>query len=103
LRLLCAPHGTVTSACVIRSKITGQPFGYRFVETGSADEPACNKRSVLSEGKLVRAELNEDNMVVDIYPTHRMHLSECMQACRPPGFGLRGIFIWDDVGEGYRG
>jgi RNA recognition motif-containing protein len=38
LRLLCAPHGTVTSVCVIRSKITGQPFGYGFVEMGSAEE-----------------------------------------------------------------
>lgn len=38
LRLLCAPHGTVTSACVIRSKITGQPFGYGFVEMSSAEE-----------------------------------------------------------------
>ena len=37
-RLLCAPHGTVTSACVIRSTITGQPFGYGFVEMGSAEE-----------------------------------------------------------------
>jgi len=40
LRLLCAPHGTVKSACVIRSKITGQPFGYGFVEIGSAEEAA---------------------------------------------------------------
>jgi RNA recognition motif-containing protein len=38
LRLLCAPHGTVTSACVIRSKISGQLFGYGFVEMGSAEE-----------------------------------------------------------------
>ena len=38
LRLLCAPHGTVTSACVIRSKITGRPFGYGFVEMGSGEE-----------------------------------------------------------------
>lgn len=70
LRLLRAPHGRVTSACVIRSKITGQPFRYGCVEMGSADEAAGSKLSVLSEGKLVRAELNEDNMVVDIYPTH---------------------------------
>jgi RNA recognition motif-containing protein len=38
LRLLCAPHGTVKSAGVIRSKITGQSFGYGFVEMGSAAE-----------------------------------------------------------------
>ena len=38
LRLLCAPHGTVKSACLIRSKITGQTFGYGFVEMGSAEE-----------------------------------------------------------------
>ena len=38
LRELCAPYGTVTSACVIRSKITGQPFGYGFVEMSSAEE-----------------------------------------------------------------
>jgi RNA recognition motif-containing protein len=38
VRLLCAPHGTVTSACVIRSKISGQLFGYGFVEMGSAEE-----------------------------------------------------------------
>ncbi len=38
LRPLCAPHGTVTSAYVIRSKITGRPFGYGFVEMGSGEE-----------------------------------------------------------------
>jgi RNA recognition motif-containing protein len=38
LRLLCAPHGTVKSACLIRSKITGLSFGYGFVEMGSAAE-----------------------------------------------------------------
>ena len=38
LRELCAPYGTVTSACVIRSKITGQPFGYGFVEMSSGEE-----------------------------------------------------------------
>ena len=32
LRLLCAPHGTVKSACVMRNTIIGQPFGYGFVE-----------------------------------------------------------------------
>jgi RNA recognition motif-containing protein len=38
LHLLCAPHGSVKSACVIRSKITGLPFGYGFVEMGSGEE-----------------------------------------------------------------
>ena len=38
LRLLCAPHGTVTSACVMRNTIIGQPFGYGFVEVGSAED-----------------------------------------------------------------
>ena len=38
LRELCAPYGTVTSACVIRSKITGQPFGYGFVEMSTVEE-----------------------------------------------------------------
>ena len=36
--LLCAPHGTITSACVIKSKIIGQPFGYGCVEMGSTEE-----------------------------------------------------------------
>ena len=30
LPLLCAPHGTIKSACVITSKISGQPFGDGF-------------------------------------------------------------------------
>ena len=38
LRELCAPYGTVKSACVITSKITGQPFGYGFVEMRSREE-----------------------------------------------------------------
>ncbi len=38
LQLLCAPHGSVKSACVIRNKITGLPFGYGFVEMGSGEE-----------------------------------------------------------------
>lgn len=38
LRVLCVPHGTGTLACMIRSKTTGQPFGYGFVEMGSAKE-----------------------------------------------------------------
>ena len=38
LRELCAPYGTVTSAYVIRSKLTGQPFGYGFVEMRSREE-----------------------------------------------------------------
>jgi len=38
LRMLCAPHGTVKSAGVIRIKITCQSFGYGFVEMGSAAE-----------------------------------------------------------------
>lgn len=36
LRLLCGPQRAVTSAYVIRSKITGPPFGYGCVEVGSA-------------------------------------------------------------------
>lgn len=39
-------------------------------QTFAMDEAAGSKFSVLTEGKLVRAELNEDNMAVDIYPTH---------------------------------
>lgn len=38
-------------------------------ETFAMDEAAGSKLSMLTEGKLVRAELNEDNMVVDIAPT----------------------------------
>ena len=38
LRELCAPYGTVKSACMIRNKITGQLFGYGFVEMGSREE-----------------------------------------------------------------
>jgi len=38
LRELCARYGTVTSARVIRSKMTGQPFGYGFVEMSSEEE-----------------------------------------------------------------
>ena len=38
LRELCTPYGTVTSACLVRSKITGQPFGYGFVEMKSREE-----------------------------------------------------------------
>jgi len=37
-RLLCRAQGTVTSACVSRSTITGQPFGYESVEMSSAEE-----------------------------------------------------------------
>jgi len=39
-------------------------------QTFAMDEAAGSKLSLLKEGKLVRAELNEDNMVIDIYPTH---------------------------------
>lgn len=39
-------------------------------QTFAMDEATGSKLSMLSEGKLVRAELNEDNLVVDIYPTH---------------------------------
>jgi hypothetical protein len=38
-------------------------------QTFAMDEAAGSKLSMLKEGKLVRAELNEDNMVVDIGPT----------------------------------
>ena len=38
LHLLCAPHGSVKSACVIRSKLTGLPFGWGFVEMSSGAE-----------------------------------------------------------------
>lgn len=37
-RLLCAPQHRCTSICEIRSKISGQPFGYGFVEMGSAEK-----------------------------------------------------------------
>jgi hypothetical protein len=36
----------------------------------AVDVMAGSKLSILPEGKLVRAELDEDNMVVDIHPTH---------------------------------
>lgn len=39
-------------------------------ENFAVDSVAGSKLSVLPEGKLVRAELDEDNMVVDIHPTH---------------------------------
>lgn len=32
IALLSAPDSTIKSACMITSKITGQPFGYGFVE-----------------------------------------------------------------------
>jgi RNA recognition motif-containing protein len=35
--LLCGAHGTVTSACRTRSKISGQPFGYGCVEMSLAE------------------------------------------------------------------
>jgi len=38
-------------------------------QTFAMDESAGSKLSVLKEGQLVRAELNEDNIVVDILPT----------------------------------
>jgi hypothetical protein len=38
-------------------------------QTFAMDEAAGSKLSMLKEGNLVRAELNEDNMVVDILPT----------------------------------
>jgi hypothetical protein len=38
-------------------------------QTFAMDEAAGSKLSMLTAGKLVRAELNEDNMVVDIAPT----------------------------------
>jgi hypothetical protein len=34
------------------------------------DEATGSKLSMRKEGELVRAELNEDNLVVDIYPAH---------------------------------
>ncbi len=39
-------------------------------ENFAVDTMAGSKLSVLAKGKLVRAELDEDNMVVDIHPTH---------------------------------
>lgn len=38
-------------------------------QTFAMDDAAGSKLSVLKEGQHVRAELNEDNMVVDIHPT----------------------------------
>ncbi len=35
---LCATYGTVKSACVIRSTVTDESFGFGFVEMGSAAE-----------------------------------------------------------------
>jgi hypothetical protein len=34
------------------------------------DDATGSKLSMLKEGNGVRAELNEDNLVVDVYPTH---------------------------------
>jgi hypothetical protein len=39
-------------------------------QTFAMDEAAGSKLSLLKEGTLVGAELNEDNMVIDIHPTH---------------------------------
>lgn len=39
-------------------------------KTYAMDEATGSKLSMLEEGRLVRAELNEDNMVVDIYVSH---------------------------------
>ena len=39
-------------------------------QTFAMDEATGSKLSMLKEGQLVRAEVNEDNLVVDIYPTH---------------------------------
>lgn len=39
-------------------------------QTFAVDDAAGSKLSVLKEGKLVRAELDEDNIVIDIHPTH---------------------------------
>ena len=39
-------------------------------QTFAMDEATGSKLSMLKEGKVVRAEVNEDNVVVDIYPTH---------------------------------
>ncbi len=39
-------------------------------QTFAVDDAAGSKLSVLKEGKLVLAELDEDNIVIDIHPTH---------------------------------
>jgi hypothetical protein len=39
-------------------------------QTFAMDQGAGSKLSVLKEGRPVRAELDEDNIVVDIHPTH---------------------------------
>ena len=39
-------------------------------QTFAMDEAAGSKLSVMKEGERVRAELNEDNMVIDIHHTH---------------------------------
>jgi hypothetical protein len=39
-------------------------------ESFMVDSLAASKLSVLSEGKIVRAELDEDNIVIDIHPSH---------------------------------
>ena len=39
-------------------------------QTFAMDESSGSKLSMLHEGKLVRAEVNEDNIVIDIYPSH---------------------------------
>ena len=39
-------------------------------QTFAMDEAARSKLSLRKQGELVRAELNEDNEVVDIFPTH---------------------------------
>jgi hypothetical protein len=39
-------------------------------QTFAMDEATGSKLSMRKEGELVRAELNEDNVVVDIYPAH---------------------------------
>jgi len=39
-------------------------------QTFAMDEAAGSNLSVMKKGQLVRAELNEDNIVIDIHPTH---------------------------------
>jgi predicted RNA-binding protein len=39
-------------------------------ESFAVDIMAGSKLSVLSEGKVVRVELDEDNIVIDIHPSH---------------------------------
>lgn len=38
MRLLCEAYGMVTSTCMKRNTIIGQPFGCGLVEMGSAEE-----------------------------------------------------------------